>query len=328
MAGRPERNYPLVGGIGLAVVLVLVLLAFNAQSLPVIGAGTRYSAAFSEAAGLRPEDEVRVAGVKVGKVSGVELDGDHVKVTFRIKGAWLGDQTTAAIRIKTLLGRKYLALEPEGTAQLRRGAEIPLDRTIAPFDVVEAFSGLTDTIEQIDTGRLARAFDTMATTFRNTPEEVRSAVRGLSALSRTVYSRDVALRELLAHARGVTEVLADRNEELIRLISDSTLLLAEVRARRAVISALLRNTTELSIQLSGLVRDNEARLRPSLEQLAGVVDVLRKNQDNLDRSIALLAPFVRVFTNTLGNGRWFDTYVQNLTSPKPVRVPGLTGGTP
>jgi phospholipid/cholesterol/gamma-HCH transport system substrate-binding protein len=324
MAGRPERNHPLVGGVGLAVVLVLVLLAFNAESLPLIGGGTRYSAAFTEAAGLRPDDEVRVAGVKVGEVSGVDLDGDHVKVSFRVKDAWLGDWTTAAIRIKTLLGRKYLALDSDGTRQLRRGAEIPLDRTAVPYDVVEAFSGLTDTIDQIDTGQLARAFDTLATTFRDTPEEVRSAVRGLSALSRTIHSRDVELRELLSRTRGVTAVLAERNTEFTRLISDSTLLLAEVRARRAVISALLRNTSELSIQLSGLVRDNEARLGPSLEQLAGVVAVLRENQDNLDRSIALLAPFVRVFTNTLGNGRWFDTYVQNLTEPRPVPIPGGT----
>ncbi len=318
MAGRSGRNHALVGGIGLTVVAVLLLLAFNADSLPLIGGGTRYSAAFSEAAGLRPEDEVRVAGVKVGKVSAVELEGDHVKVSFRVKGAWLGDRTAASIKIKTLLGRKFLALEPEGERRLPRGAEIPLDRTLSPYDVVEAFSGLTTTIEAIDTGRLARSFDTLAATFRNTPDEVRGAVRGLSALSRTIASRDAELRELLGHTRGVTTVLAERTDEFTKLITDSNLLLTEVRARRAVITALLRNTSELAVQLSGLVRDNRARLGPALAQLEGVVGVLRKNQDNLDRGIALLAPFVRVFANTLGNGRWFDTYVQNLTSPKPA----------
>ncbi|MHB1800400.1 MAG: ABC transporter substrate-binding protein, partial [Actinomycetes bacterium] len=52
-------------------------------------------------------------------------------------------------------------------------------------------------------------------------------------------------------------------------------------------------------------------------QLEQVVAVLQANQGNLDRSIAALAPFVRVYADTLGNGRWFDTYVQNL-----VPVPG------
>ena len=40
--------------------------------------------------------------------------------------------------------------------------------------------------------------------------------------------------------------------------------------------------------------------------------MLNKNEDNLDNSLRLMAPFYRVFANTLGNGPWFDTYIQNL----------------
>jgi phospholipid/cholesterol/gamma-HCH transport system substrate-binding protein len=76
----------------------------------------------------------------------------------------------------------------------------------------------------------------------------------------------------------------------------------------------------LSEQLTGLVRDNRAQIRPALQNLKNVLATLRANQENLDRSIELLAPFVRVFANTIGNGRWFDTYVQNL-----VPVPGGPG---
>ena len=46
--------------------------------------------------------------------------------------------------------------------------------------------------------------------------------------------------------------------------------------------------------------------------------MLRANQANLDKSIELMAPFVRVFANTLGNGRWFDTYVENLVPVEAV----------
>ena len=74
-------------------------------------------------------------------------------------------------------------------------------------------------------------------------------------------------------------------------------------------------TTELSEQLIALVRENRATLDPALTHLRGVVDVLKKNQDNLDKSLEQLAPFVRLFANNLGNGRWFDTYVYNLTNP-------------
>src|SRR5688500_13848012 len=103
-----EQNKTVIGAVGLTLILLMVAAAFNADKLPIIGGGTIYQAAFTEAAGLRPNDEVRVAGVKVGKVTDVELDGDKVLVHFRIKNAEFGENSRADIRIKTVLGRKFL----------------------------------------------------------------------------------------------------------------------------------------------------------------------------------------------------------------------------
>ena len=117
----------MVGAISLAVVLGLILLAFNADKLPIIGGGDTYYADFTEAGGLKANDEVRIAGVRVGKVDSVSLDGDHVKVAFRIdSGADFGSDTRAAIKVKTLLGAMYLSLEPAGPGQLPEGSEIPV----------------------------------------------------------------------------------------------------------------------------------------------------------------------------------------------------------
>jgi phospholipid/cholesterol/gamma-HCH transport system substrate-binding protein len=43
--------------------------------------------------------------------------------------------------------------------------------------------------------------------------------------------------------------------------------------------------------------------------------MLQRNQDSLDKGIALMAPFYRVFANTLGSGRWFDVYICGLLPP-------------
>ncbi|MBT2479563.1 MCE family protein [Streptomyces sp. ISL-94] len=321
-----ERNPLGVGAAGLTTIALLIAAAFNVESLPLIGGGETYSAAFSEAGGLRAGDEVRIAGVKSGKVDAVELAGDHVKVTFRIKGdPELGARTGASIRIKTILGAKYLALEPKGSGRLKPGSEIPLSRTVPAYDVVAAFSDLTTTTEQIDKQRLAASLDTISTTFEDAPEEVKASIQGLSKISRTVASRDEALRELLDHANGVTGVLAERKDEFGKLVKDGDALFKEIHARRQAIHALLGSSVALSIQLSGLVRDNQAEIGPALSRLNTVVRMLERNQASLDRSIQLMAPFARVFTNTLGNGRWFDSYIQNLVAPTPV-VP-RTGGT-
>jgi len=324
-----SRNPTVIGAIGLVAIGALLWAAFNAAKLPIIGGGTVYSAQFSEAAGLRANDEVRVAGVKVGTVSSVGLEGDHVKVKFRVKHAYIGDQSTLAIKIKTLLGAKYLAIDSLGDAKQKTSKEIgpPCSdgtlksgcRTTSPYDIYPAFQQLTETVGDIDTAKLGQAFETLAETFQNTPESVRDVVSGLSRLSHTVASRDAQLRSLLAQAKNVTGVLADRDQQITKLLSDGNLLLGELTLRRDSIHALLQNTSLLTAQLEGLVSDNQATLKPALDQLHGVLQLLQDNQDSLDRGLAVLAPFYRVFANTLGNGRWFDTYIQNLS------IPGLLG---
>src|SRR3954469_11830344 len=113
-----DRNPVIIGAISLSVIAALVLLAFNAQSLPLIGGGTVYRAQFSEAAGLQPDDPVRVAGVKVGSVESLALEHGAVTVEFRVKNAFVADRSEAAIKLDTVLGEKYLALVPRGSGAL------------------------------------------------------------------------------------------------------------------------------------------------------------------------------------------------------------------
>jgi phospholipid/cholesterol/gamma-HCH transport system substrate-binding protein len=310
-----ERNKTVIGGVGLGLILLLLIGAFKTDSLPFIGGGTVYSADFTEAAGLQKMDEVRVAGVKVGKVVGIELDKDHVVVKMRVKGVHLGRLTRASIKIKTVLGRKFVMLEPDGDGTLDASKPIPVERTTSPFDISPAFQQLAKTVGGIDTATLEKSFTTLADDFRGSPAEVRASLDGLSRLSRTIASRDSQLHTLLNRASGVTATLAARDQDLVAFLKDSDLVLKEVTARRQAIHTLLTTTTDLSDQLIALVRENRASLAPALKSLRGVVTVLKANQDNLDASIQRLAPFVRLFANNLGNGRWFDTYVYNLTNP-------------
>lgn len=308
-----SRNPVIVGAVSLAVIAAMILAAFRAQDLPLIGGGDTYYAAFSESGGLKANDEVRIAGVRVGKVEKVELEGDHVKVTFRVDGgADFGDQTHAAIKVKTLLGAMFLSLEPAGSGQLDEGSEIPVERTSSPYDVVDAFSGLAETSEQIDTDQLARSLTTLADLTRNTPEEFRKALDGVSALSSNIAARDGKINTLLKNLKRVSGVLDARDQDIIALMKDSDVLFKALVARREAVHNLLVSTSTLSKELTALVRQSRADLKPALSHLENVLAVLNKNEDNLDNSLRLMAPFYRVFANTLGNGPWFDTYIQNL----------------
>jgi len=315
MRSFSSRNPIPIGIAGLIVLGLAFTVAMFSDDLPIIGGGTSYSAEFSEAAGLEPDDEVRIAGVKVGKVSDIELDGDRVLVTFKVKDAWVGDRTSAAIKIKTVLGQKYLALEPNGRDVLDPAQRIPKSRTTAPYDVLEAFRGLAETTNQIDTVQLAQSFEVIAETFADTPDDVRGALTGLQALSKTISSRDDQLAQLLDNTRQISQTLAERDAEVVRLLQDGNLLLAEVSKRRDAISTLLTGTQTLGKELRGLVADNNKQLGPVLDSLDQLTGMLQRNQDALGAGIKNLAPFVRLFNNAVGNGRWFDNYICGLLPP-------------
>jgi phospholipid/cholesterol/gamma-HCH transport system substrate-binding protein len=306
-----ERNPLPIGIIGIVTILLLLLLSFNANALPFIGGGTTYHADFADAGGLKSGDDVRIAGVKVGKVSSLSLQGNMVRVAFQVStSAHIGDQSRADIKIKTLLGEKFIALGPSGAGKLH--GDIPLARTTTPLDVTDAFIGLGERAGAIDTKQLASAFDTLAATFKDTPPYVHDSLRGLQRLSTTIASRDNALKQLLADANTVTQTLAQRNAEVAKLINDSNLILQTVYQQRVVIHNLLVDTAAVSKQLAGLVKENQALIGPALADLDQTLTILQRNQDNLDATIHLSAPFIRDFTDVLGNGRWFETVLWNL----------------
>lgn len=316
-----ERNPVPIGAASLVAIVLLILVAFKADSLPLIGGGDTYHAAFSDSSGLKPNDEVRIAGVRVGKVDSVELDGDHVKVTFKVKtDSAFGTESGAQIKVKTLLGSMFLAIEPKGTGQLKAGSTIPESRTRSAYDVVEAFSGLAERAEDIDLDQLTEALNTFAETTANTPEELKSTLKGLSALSANVAARDDQINDLLVNLRKVSGVLADRDQDIVALMKDGDILLRAIVERREAVHRLLVTTSKFSTELTALVTQSRADLKPALTNLTGVVSVLRKNQTNLDDALRLLAPFYRVFNNTLGTGPWFDTWISNLPPPPSLGV--------
>ena len=314
-----ERNPVKIGAISIAVMLALLAAAFKAGDLPLIGGGDTYHADFAEAGGLQANDEVRIAGVRVGKVTGIDLDGDKVKVTFKVDTpSHFGAESGAQIKVKTLLGSMYLALVPKGSGQLEKDSTIPVSRTQSPYDIVQAFSGLASRAERIDTDRLATSLDTVADLTKDTPAAFQGTLRGLSRLSQTVASRNDQINDLLKNLDTVSGTLANRDQDIVSLMHDSDTLLRALVSRRAAVHRLLVSTSQFSNELTLLVQQSRADLKPALSNLQGVVNLLLKNQNNLDESLRLMAPFYRVFANTLGDGPWFDTWISNLPPIPPV----------
>lgn len=311
MARHTDANIRQLGTISLVGLLIVMVAAFNIQRFPGFrGAG--FHADFADASGLSPGDMVQIAGVKVGKVTGIEIHEDHVRVDFDVHDASFGKDTRASVEVLNLLGSKYLEIAPDGPGTLKAGSTIPRERTKSGYDIVSTLSQLTTTTEKIDTDRLATAFNTLAGTIDAAAPQVQASFTGISRVSQAIAERDDDLAGLLQHADTVTKMLADRKNDLVTLMKQGDLVFAELQSRRQAIQQLLVNARRLAVALTGVVKDNQAQIGPILADLQRVVDVLHAREQSISQTIHNLEPYARILINVLGNGPWFDAYVPNL----------------
>lgn len=327
-----KRNFSEFSPVKIAVAGILGLLLISVAALksgPIIQyfTTTTYQAEFGDAGGLAAGDSVEVSGLTMGTVKSVALDGDHVRVVFTVRrGATLARDTSAAISSATVLGTKELALTSGGTGVLAPGSVIPASRTSSPYDLTQALSTLTTKASAVNARQVARAFNTIAATLKNTPPDLRAALSGVRGLSETISSRDGQLTQLLSAANNVTGVLASRSQQVRALISDGDQVLSTLYERRSEIRVLLANVTLVTDQLKGLAADNQAQLGPALHQLQGVLNLLNANASNLTMAIDGLQRYAGSLGEAVGSGPWFYAYVANIVPTNLVPVlPTLLG---
>ncbi|AYF73293.1 MCE family protein [Nocardia yunnanensis] len=313
-----EQRSPLinVGVIGIVLAVTVCLASLQFDRLPFIRSGAEFNAYFADAGGLLPGDPVQVAGVRSGRVEAVKLDGAKVKVRFTLdESIVLGVKTSAAIKTNTLLGRKSLELLPTGDGAIHAGDAIPLDRTTSPYSLNDALGDLATTVKGLDTDQINKTLDTLSEAFTDTPGPLRSALDGITQLSRSLNNRDKALTDLLSHAQNVTKVLGDRAVQINSLLVDGNSLLGELDARRTAISQLIVYVNGLATQLSGFVKDNEEQLKPTLDKLNSVLNLLQTNKDNIGKALTELGPFEAALGEQVGSGPYFQAYLSNVDSP-------------
>ncbi|HET7739114.1 MAG TPA: MCE family protein [Mycobacterium sp.] len=310
MKSFSERNQLIVGAIGLALTIGIVLGSLNYDRLPFLH-GKEYSAYFAEAGGLTTGEAVQVSGFKVGEVKSIELDGPMALVKFTVaKNIRLGDRTEAAIKTRGLLGTKILEVTARGEGQ--QEGSIPVERTTSPYQLPDALGELAVTISGLNTNQLSDSLRVLSATFADTPPELRVAVEGVARFSETLNERDAQLRSLLGDANKATTVLAERSNQVVSLVANTNALLSELESQSAALDQISGNISALSHQLSGFIAENRDTLKPSLDKLNGVLTIVDNRKERLQRSIKLLGQYSMSLGESVASGPFFKTYVANL----------------
>ncbi|CDO90404.1 virulence factor Mce [Mycobacterium triplex] len=306
-----ERNPYKIGIIGMAAVALAVLISLNYDKLTFLTGDKEYSAYFAEAGGLETNSIVEVSGARVGRVSWVGLDGPKVLVKFRIPGdIRLGDRTEAAVKLKTLLGSKLVELTPRGDRPLT--GPIPLERTTPAYQLPDVLGDLSKTVAKLNTDQLSTALSVVANEFSGTPPQVKAAAEGVARFAQTLDERDRELRNLLSNAAKVTKVLGERSEQIVNLVGDTNLLLARLKAEDRYLDRVFNDNSNIVRVLMGIIDDNHATLKPTLEKLNGVLGLLNNRKARIQEALKGLNSFALALGEAVASGPFFKAYLVNL----------------
>jgi phospholipid/cholesterol/gamma-HCH transport system substrate-binding protein len=302
----------------MTLVACIVLVAFGYTGLPFWPQGRPYTAFFADAGGITPGNDVYVSGIKVGQVKSVALAGDTAKVSFTVdRHVAIGNQSLAAIRTETILGQRAISVTPAGGGV---ATTIPLSRTTTPYALNSALEDLGRNAGNLDKAQFEKSLGVLAEALRDATPQLRGALDGVTSLSRTLNQRDEALESLLAHAKSVTAVLAERAGQVNKLILDGYQLFAALDARRAALAQLIAGIDAVSQQLSGFVADNRQEFGPALSKLNLVLDNLNERRDYISEALKRLPPYATTLGEVVGSGPGFNV---NVFGAVPAPIVGI-----
>ncbi|WP_331210021.1 MlaD family protein [Mycobacterium avium] len=302
---RPVEEYNKIwlGTIALGVIAVIVAAIMGIGHLSL--GQSKYRGEFAQAAQISAGDPVTVAGINVGQVNGVALAGDRVAITFTVRNdVHLGAQTRAAIKLTTLLGRRYLELSPAGGGELDHRT-IALKNTAVPYNLQDTLADATTTFEQVDADRIAQSMSTLSQGLADVPDALPQALANVKALADIVAARRHQIGSLLKNVDTITAMIRDQKANLGALVIQGRDLLSEITTRSAAVHRLLDSATALITLIKGILNDEPSidAMLANLQKFSGNV---AKN-DTLLRAFLQSAPIAfRNMTNVSGSGTALD----------------------
>ncbi|WP_223163670.1 MCE family protein [Nocardioides humilatus] len=278
--------------IAVAVVAgLLVALRATTHEEPV-----RVTAEFESTVGLYAGSDVRVLGVKVGKVAGVHPDGDLVEVDLEVDpDIAIGASTAAVIVAPTLVSDRYVQLSEPWTSgpRLESGATIPVERTAVPVEVDQLYESLDQVVSLLgpeganQDGALAELIAVAADNLGGNGRRVRQVLADLGQAAgtlsdsgddtfATVKNIDRLARTLLANDGHVSDV----DQQLARV---TRVLATDRQAMRAG----LRNLAAALGLVERFIEDNHDHIDTSVKELRQTARLLVQRRRSLAQLLAV-----------------------------------------
>lgn len=296
-----------------AVVTVILtgFLARTIQGYQEDGAQT-YSANFTNATALKSGDDVRLAGVTVGRVTSVTLTDDaEAKVDFTVDDAVrLTPDSIVTIRYRNLIGDRYLALSvpANGKNHLRPGDTLPVTQTRAALDLTAVFNGFKPLFAGLDASAVNALSLSLVRALQGEGGTIASLLSGTGSLGEAISKHDETIGALVRDLTTVLRTLNERSGPFNRLITHLRDFSGGlVRGRDQILDALAGIDGLAAVTADLLVRARP-HLAGTIRGLSATARRLHQNQDVLEEKVNLLPVKVNAIIRAAQYGSWFQFY--------------------
>ncbi|MFC8531116.1 MCE family protein [Nocardia sp. NPDC057227] len=309
---------PLIGFSLFAIVSILVtVLVWNTLARVVEGETNTFTATFSDVLGLKKGDDVRMAGVRVGKVEKIDLDTNNdARVTFVLqRDQTIFDDTKALVRYQNLIGQRYIALAPgdsPSSQPLKSNGTIPLELTEPSFDISALLNGFQPLFQVLQPEQVNQLSETFIQALQGDGVSLSAFITQAATLATDFQRRDAILTDVITNLSGVMSGLAKRGDELETLVTQTRALIGGLYDQGQSLQQSTVQIADAAEALVGMVGTIQPKLLAAQNSTSAALTLLIANGPVLDQAAVDLPGVLANAGAFVSEGSYANAYLCGL----------------
>jgi phospholipid/cholesterol/gamma-HCH transport system substrate-binding protein len=284
------------------VVIIAVVAATGIAYLNPLGKHS-YTAQFNTSGGVRPGDEIRIAGIPVGKVTGVRLDRTLVELKFDVdQSVVVGSESTLDVKLLTPLGGHYVTLIPRGRNPLGNNV-IPPQQTSTPFEINDIVQAATPLIKEVDGKVIHDTFTEIANAANAYPDALRDVVQTANTLTTTLSKTTADFHRGLDMINDYSSAFVAGRAQLVTLADQFALIGRRLTSKSADIVELFALLARLATVIDRALVFYHREVEPVVNGIDDIFDTLFAHPDRIGKAGEGLGQILNIVVPMLsGNG--------------------------
>jgi phospholipid/cholesterol/gamma-HCH transport system substrate-binding protein len=288
------------------------------------GSTNSYHAIFTDATGVRPGDDVRVAGVRVGTVSSIKIvNHDEAQVSFTVvKSRPLPASTIVRIRYRNLVGQRYLDISQGAGSDtvLAKGATIPVSQTENALDLTVLFAGFKPLFEGLDAPQINDLSMEIVQTLQGEGGSIDMLLTNLSSLTNSLADKDQVIGSVVDNLSSLLTTVGERDAQFSNLIVQLQGFISGLAQDRNTIGSSIDGINALATSTAGLLTNIRQPLAKDIVDLKALTDKLDNHQGDLTYLVQHLPNTLAALTRTASYGSWLNFYLCTVNGA--ITLPG------